>query len=61
MSMIQIDVPEEILISLKETPETMSRELSMGSSAINILIRTHCYWCRCRNLRMAMTASSPSW
>lgn len=29
MSIIQIDVPEEILISLKETPETISRELSI--------------------------------
>lgn len=29
MSIIQIDVPEEVLISLKETPETISRELSI--------------------------------
>ena len=29
MSTIQIDVPEEVLISLKETPETMAREISI--------------------------------
>lgn len=29
MSAVQIEVPEEILISLKETPETISRELSI--------------------------------
>ncbi|MEO1400192.1 MAG: UPF0175 family protein [Cyanobacteria bacterium J06635_1] len=29
MSMVQIEVPEEVLISLKQTPETLSRELSM--------------------------------
>jgi predicted HTH domain antitoxin len=29
MSTIQIEIPEEILISLKETPETISRELSI--------------------------------
>jgi predicted HTH domain antitoxin len=29
MSIIQIEVPEEVLISLKETPETISRELSI--------------------------------
>ncbi len=29
MSRVQIEVPEEVLISLKETPETMSRELSI--------------------------------
>lgn len=29
MSMIQIEVPEEVLISLKETPETISLELSI--------------------------------
>jgi predicted HTH domain antitoxin len=29
MSTVQIEVPEEILISLKETPETISRELSI--------------------------------
>jgi predicted HTH domain antitoxin len=27
MSTIQIEIPEEVLISLKETPETISREL----------------------------------
>ncbi|MBE9158374.1 UPF0175 family protein [Nodosilinea sp. LEGE 06152] len=29
MSSVQIDVPDEVLISLKETPETISRELSI--------------------------------
>ncbi|MGB7439471.1 MAG: UPF0175 family protein [Coleofasciculaceae cyanobacterium] len=29
MSTVQIEVPEEVLISLKETPETISRELSI--------------------------------
>jgi len=29
MSLIQIEIPEEVLISLKETPETISRELSI--------------------------------
>jgi len=29
MTSIQIEVPEEVLISLKETPETISRELSI--------------------------------
>lgn len=29
MSTVQIEVPEEILISLKETPESISRELSI--------------------------------
>lgn len=29
MSTVHIEVPEEILISLKETPETISRELSI--------------------------------
>ena len=27
MSTVQIEIPEEVLISLKETPETISREL----------------------------------
>jgi predicted HTH domain antitoxin len=27
MSAVQIDIPEEVLISLKETPETVSREI----------------------------------
>lgn len=27
MSIIQVEIPEEVLISLKETPETISREL----------------------------------
>jgi predicted HTH domain antitoxin len=27
MSTIQLDVPDEVLISLKETPDTISREL----------------------------------
>jgi predicted HTH domain antitoxin len=29
MSMVQIDVPNEVLISLKESPETISQELSI--------------------------------
>ena len=29
MSIVQLDIPEEVLISLKETPETISQELSM--------------------------------
>jgi predicted HTH domain antitoxin len=29
MSSVQIEVPDEVLISLKETPETISRELSI--------------------------------
>nr|WP_228060581.1 MULTISPECIES: UPF0175 family protein [unclassified Coleofasciculus] len=29
MSTIQLDIPEEILISLKETPETIARELQI--------------------------------
>lgn len=29
MGMVQIDVPNEVLISLKETPETISQELSI--------------------------------
>jgi len=29
MSIVQIEVPEEVLISLKETSETISRELSI--------------------------------
>ncbi|HEY9634257.1 MAG TPA: UPF0175 family protein [Coleofasciculaceae cyanobacterium] len=27
MSTVQIEIPEEVLISLKETPKTISREL----------------------------------
>jgi predicted HTH domain antitoxin len=27
MSLVQIEIPEEVLISLKETPQTLSREL----------------------------------
>jgi predicted HTH domain antitoxin len=27
MSLIEVEIPEEVLISLKETPETISREL----------------------------------
>lgn len=33
MSMVQLEVPEEVLISLKETPETISRELSILAAA----------------------------
>ncbi|MFM8007026.1 MAG: UPF0175 family protein, partial [Dolichospermum sp.] len=29
MSSISLEIPEEILISLKETPETLSREISI--------------------------------
>lgn len=29
MSVVQLNIPEEVLISLKETPETISQELSM--------------------------------
>ncbi|MGJ3250887.1 MAG: UPF0175 family protein [Elainellaceae cyanobacterium] len=29
MSQIQIEIPEEVLISLKETPATLSRELPL--------------------------------
>lgn len=29
MSLVPIEVPEEVLISLKATPETISRELSI--------------------------------
>jgi predicted HTH domain antitoxin len=29
VSTVQIEVPEEVLISLKETPETISRQLSI--------------------------------
>lgn len=29
MSIVPVEVPEEVLISLKETPETISRELSI--------------------------------
>jgi predicted HTH domain antitoxin len=29
MSMVQIDIPDEVLISLKESPETISQELSI--------------------------------
>jgi predicted HTH domain antitoxin len=29
MSMVQINVPNEVLISLKESPETISQELSI--------------------------------
>lgn len=29
MSRIQIDIPEEILISLKQTPDSLSRELCL--------------------------------
>jgi len=29
MSIVQVEVPEEVLISLKETPKTISRELSI--------------------------------
>jgi predicted HTH domain antitoxin len=29
MGMVQIDVPDEVLISLKESPETISHELSI--------------------------------
>ncbi|MEM9216031.1 MAG: UPF0175 family protein [Cyanobacteria bacterium P01_F01_bin.150] len=29
MSIVQLNIPEEVLISLKETPETISQELSM--------------------------------
>ncbi|MEM9088070.1 MAG: UPF0175 family protein [Cyanobacteria bacterium P01_F01_bin.53] len=29
MNTVTIEIPEEVLISLKETPETLSRELSM--------------------------------
>jgi predicted HTH domain antitoxin len=29
MSIVRVEVPEEVLISLKETPETISRELSI--------------------------------
>lgn len=29
MSIVQIEVPDEVLISFKETPETISRELSI--------------------------------
>jgi predicted HTH domain antitoxin len=29
MRQIQIEIPEEVLISLKETPETLSRELPL--------------------------------
>lgn len=29
MSIVQIEVPEEVLVSLKETPETISVEISM--------------------------------
>jgi predicted HTH domain antitoxin len=27
MSLVQVEIPEEVLISLKETPETISRQL----------------------------------
>lgn len=29
MSIVQLDIPEEVLISLKQTPETISQELSI--------------------------------
>lgn len=29
MSIVQIEIPEEVLISLKETSETLSQEISM--------------------------------
>ena len=29
MSAVQIEIPEEVLISLKETPETIARELQI--------------------------------
>ena len=29
MTTVKIDIPEEVLISLKETPESLSRELSV--------------------------------
>lgn len=33
MQMIQIEVPEEILLSLKETPEEFTQEVRMAASA----------------------------
>lgn len=33
MSIVQLEVPEEVLTSLRETPETISRELSILAAA----------------------------
>jgi len=33
MKTIQIDLPDEILLSLKETPEGLSREIRMAAAA----------------------------
>ena len=32
MSMIQLDVPDEVLINLKETPQTLARELRIAAA-----------------------------
>jgi len=32
MSMIQLEVPDEVLISLKETPQTLTRELRIAAA-----------------------------
>jgi predicted HTH domain antitoxin len=32
MSTVQLEIPEEVLISLKETPETISRELRIAAA-----------------------------
>ena len=37
MSTIQLDIPEEVLVSLKETPETISRELVILEDLLYLL------------------------
>jgi len=39
MSIITLEIPEEILISLKETPETITREMWLTDNLIEDVLR----------------------